>query len=146
MRLARPLALVAIALAAFAAPAGGEVPMAAKQTKLTLRESPYGRVVFANGFAMYVFTRDEGRRSRCYRSCAEAWPPLRPRGEIVTGAGVDRDLIGRTKRRDGTKQLTLDGKPLYGYVHDPRGRVFCHDVVEFGGTWYAVRGSGKPAP
>ena len=120
--------------------------MGAQETKLTLKDSPYGKVLFANGFAMYAFTKDEGRRSRCYRACARAWPPLRARGEIVAGRGVEESLIGTTRRRDGSRQLTYAGRPLYGYVHDPRGRVLCHDVLEFGGTWLALLGSGEPAP
>jgi predicted lipoprotein with Yx(FWY)xxD motif len=117
-----------------------------KRIKLTLKDSPYGKVVFANGYAMYVFTKDEGSRSRCYGRCVKAWPPLRHRRRIVAGAGIDESLISSTRRRDGTKQLTYAGRPLYGYVHDPRARVLCHDVVEFGGTWYAVQGPGTLAP
>jgi hypothetical protein len=45
-----------------------------------------------------------------------------------------------------SRRSPYDGRPLYGYVHDPRGEVYCHEVVEFGGTWYAVRKSGKRAP
>jgi predicted lipoprotein with Yx(FWY)xxD motif len=117
-----------------------------KKIKLRLKDSPYGKVVFANGFAMYVFTKDQGAKSRCYGRCAKAWPPLRARRRVVAGAGIDKSLIGKTKRRDGTKQLTYAGGPLYGYVDDPRGRVLCHDVREFRGTWYAVQGSGEIAP
>jgi predicted lipoprotein with Yx(FWY)xxD motif len=119
---------------------------AAKTTKLKLASSPYGDVLFGNGYAMYIFTRDDGRKSKCYGPCAKAWPPLRPRDEVVAGSGVADALIGTTKRRDGSKQVTYAGNPLYGYVHDPRGEVLCHDVFEFGGDWLAVLGSGEPAP
>ena len=153
MRLARLalLPLIAICAVTLAAPASGDnwrsVPdKAAKQTKLKLGSSPFGQVLFGNGYAMYIFTKDDGRKSRCYGPCAKAWPPLKARGEIVAGAGVDAELIGKTKRRDGTKQVPYAGTPLYGYVHDPRGQVLCHDVFEFGGDWLAVLGSGEPAP
>jgi predicted lipoprotein with Yx(FWY)xxD motif len=115
-------------------------------TKLKLKRSPYGRVLFANGYALYLFSRDQGAESKCYGECAEAWPPLEARGELKGGRGVKERLLGTTTRDDGSEQLTYDGHPLYGYVDDPRGEVFCHDVVEYGGTWYAVRKSGKPAP
>ena len=118
----------------------------AKQTKLKVAGSPYGDVIFAGGYAMYVFTKDEGSQSRCYGACAKAWPPLEARGDVIAGAGIDASLIAMRKRRDGTKQVTYAGKPLYGYVHDPRGEVYCHDVFEFGGNWLAVQGSGEPAP
>jgi predicted lipoprotein with Yx(FWY)xxD motif len=121
---------------------------AAKQrtTKLKLERSPYGRVLFSGGYAMYLFTRDEGSRSKCRGHCARAWPPLEARGKLRAGKGVKERLIGTTTRANGSEQVTYDGHPLYGYVDDPRGEVLCHDVVEFGGTWYAVRKSGKPAP
>ena len=118
--------------------------MGADRTRLTVRNSPYGKVLFANGYAMYVFTADAGSDSACYAACAKAWPPLRAKGRIVAGAGVDAGLVGTTTRRGGRRQITYDGRPLYGYVHDPRGEVYCQDVEEFGGVWYAIRGSGHP--
>jgi predicted lipoprotein with Yx(FWY)xxD motif len=115
------------------------------QVRLRLKTSPYGRVIFANGFAQYLFSRD-GRKSRCYNDCADAWPPLLAEERVVAGKGIDESLLGTRKRRNGTRQVTYGGAPLYGYVHDPRGEVFCHDVREFGGKWYAVLGSGERAP
>ncbi|MGH2950535.1 MAG: COG4315 family predicted lipoprotein [Solirubrobacterales bacterium] len=112
---------------------------------LKLMRSPFGRVVFADSFAQYLFTKD-GRRSRCYGDCAEAWPPLLADGRVVAGKGIKKSLLGAKKRRDGSKQVTYDGSPLYGYEHDPRGEVLCHDVREFGGRWYAVLKSGERAP
>ena len=119
--------------------------MGADKTRLTLRNSPYGRVLFANGYAQYVFTADSRATSHCYGRCARAWPPLAARGRILAGDGVDRGKLGVTTRAGGRRQLTYAGQPLYGYVHDPRGEVYCQDVEEFGGIWYAVLGSGAPA-
>lgn len=116
-----------------------------QNTKLKLKRSPYGKVLFANGYAIYVFTKDTTSQSECRGACAKAWPPLAARGKIKAGKGVKRRLLGTTTRDDGSEQLTYDGHPLYGYIDDPRGEVYCHDVVEYGGTWYAVKRSGKPA-
>jgi predicted lipoprotein with Yx(FWY)xxD motif len=138
-------AVVAIFLLGIALAFGGTASaMAAEKTRLKVRSSPYGKVLFADGYAMYVFTADSGATSNCYGACAKAWPPLRAQGRIVAGAGVDRDRVGVTERRGARRQLTYAGQPLYGYVHDPRGEVYCQDVEEFGGIWYAVRGSGEP--
>ena len=149
----RALLVTGLAVAMLAAgtpPLDGDPAMANERdkavTKLTLKSSPYGRVLFSGGYALYVFTRDDGSRSGCYGDCAVAWPPLEAKGRLVAGPGVKQGRIGTTTRRDGTTQVTYRGRPLYGYVDDPRGEVLCHDVVEFGGTWYAVRGSGRPAP
>ena len=134
------LGILAVTLSADVTPA-----MGAEKTRLTLRSSPYGKVLFANGYAQYVFTADSEAESHCYGRCAKAWPPLPARGRIVAGDGVRREEVGVTTRAGGRSQLTYAGQPLYGYVHDPRGEVYCQDVEEFGGIWYAVLGSGEPA-
>jgi predicted lipoprotein with Yx(FWY)xxD motif len=110
-----------------------------------LRDSQFGPVLFGgNDKALYLFTRDPRGRSRCYGACAEAWPPLFARGRPRAGRGVKRGLLGTIRRRGGRRQVTYDGKPLYFYVHDPKGQVLCNDIVEFGGTWFAVTAAGKP--
>ncbi len=135
----------AIAVAVLLAVAIGPGPAAAgEKTRLKLRGSPFGKVLFANGYAMYVFTADRGSTSHCYGDCAHAWPPLIAEGEIVTGPGVKRGKLATTTRDDGSLQITYAGRPLYGYIGDPRGEVYCQNVEEYGGVWYAVKPSGKP--
>jgi predicted lipoprotein with Yx(FWY)xxD motif len=73
--------------------------------------------------ALYLFTRDPRRKTRCYGACAAAWPPFYAKGRPRAGRGVDRDLIGTIERRDGRRQVTF---------------------FEFGGTWYAVDSKGDP--
>jgi len=106
--------------------------------------SQVGRVLFNGGDrALYTFTRDARRKSRCYGECAEAWPPFFAKGRPRAGAGVKRSLIG-TIARGRRRQVTYRGQPLYFYEHDPRGEVLCNDIVEFGGTWFAVTAEGRP--
>ena len=40
-------------------------------------------------------------------------------------------------------QVTYGGHPLYYYVDDTPGKVLCHNVDEFGGTWLVVLPSGE---
>jgi len=113
--------------------------------KVMLRDSQLGPVLFdGRNRALYLFTRDERKRTRCYGACAEAWPPFLARGRPRAARGVDPALLGRIRRRGGARQVTYKGQPLYFYVHDPRGQVLCNDVVEFGGTWFAVNAEGDP--
>jgi predicted lipoprotein with Yx(FWY)xxD motif len=70
-------------------------------------------------------------------------PPYVVRGTLRAGKGTRRSLLGTTRRRDGTRQLTYAGKPLYYYVGDPVGEVRCQNVREFGGLWLVVRPSGR---
>jgi predicted lipoprotein with Yx(FWY)xxD motif len=155
MRRAR-IVVAATALGAWAILAGGgeagsmaatQASAAKKTTKVQLRESKYGKVLFAgNGRALYLFTSDTPGTSNCSGECAAAWPPFYARGKLVAGKGVNRKLLGRTTRPDGRKQVTYKGHPLYFYIHDPRGEILCHNVNEFGGDWLVVRASGNPAP
>ena len=117
---------------------------AARGPLVKLRDSQFGPVIF-NGRdqAAYTFTRD-GRRSRCYGECAKAWPPFFARAKPRAGRGIKRDLLGTVRRRGGRRQVTYAGQPLYFYEHDPKGEVLCNDIVEFGGTWFAVTAEGKP--
>jgi len=112
---------------------------------LTVRSSSYGRAVFdGRGFVLYAFTRDHGR-SACYGECAKRWPPyFAPKGTLRVGAGVQRSLLGTVKRRNGRRQVTYAGRPLYYYVGDRSpGQILCQNVVEFGGRWLLVRPNGK---
>jgi predicted lipoprotein with Yx(FWY)xxD motif len=112
---------------------------------LTAHSSSYGSALFdGRGYVLYAFTRDHGR-SACYGSCAKAWPPYyAPKGKLRVGAGVKRSLLGTVKRRNGRRQTTYAGRPLYYYVGDRSpGQILCQDVFEFGGRWLILRPTGK---
>ena len=120
---------------------------AKKGTRIVVRGSRFGRMLFnADKQAIYVFENDRKRRSNCYGDCAAAWPPVLTRGRPVAGKGVREKLLGTIARRDGAKQVTYDGKPLYSYAHEDPGEVLCHDVFLNGGYWWAVGPDGKRRP
>jgi predicted lipoprotein with Yx(FWY)xxD motif len=112
---------------------------------LTVRSSTYGKVLFdGRGNELYAFTRDRKGRSACYGECARAWPVYLAKSPLRAGAGVKKARLGTTKRRNGRRQITYAGRPLYYYVGDRRpGQITCQNVVEYGGTWLVVRASGK---
>jgi predicted lipoprotein with Yx(FWY)xxD motif len=136
------LAILVVVAATFAAGAGAS---AGAEATLTARSSSYGSILFdGKGRALYAFTRDRrGGASRCYGACAKAWPVYFSSGRLVAGKGVKRSLIGTVQRRDGRRQITYNGRPLYYYVGDKSaGQVKCQNVDEFGGTWLVMRPSG----
>lgn len=138
------LVLVLPTMLAGSAPASGS-EMAG--LTVTVRDSRYGRVLFdRRGQALYAFTRDRrGGPSTCYGACARAWPILYAKGQLRAGAGAKQSLLGRTRRRDGSVQVTYNGRPLYYYVGE-RGRpgvILCQNVEEFGGLWLVVRPGGR---
>ena len=140
-----PTLVLAVLGAAFLASTDLAAAKTDASPTLTVRSSQYGRILFdGSNRALYAFTRDgRGRPSTCYGACAAAWPPYIVSGKLTAGAGVKRSLFGTTRRRDGRRQLTYRGWPLYYYAHDPVGRVLCQNVFEFGGLWLVVRPSGN---
>jgi predicted lipoprotein with Yx(FWY)xxD motif len=140
------LALFAAALVAAAAPGPAAADRAAG-AKLTVRASDYGAMVWGpRRQAAYVFERDSRRISRCYGSCARAWPPVFTRGRPVAGDGVRASLLGTTRRRGGALQVTYAGRPLYTYAHEGPDEVECHNVNLNGGLWRVVGPGGNPRP
>ncbi|MGI9113274.1 MAG: COG4315 family predicted lipoprotein [Gaiellaceae bacterium] len=154
---ARYLVLGALALVALAvwsigsstdARAGQQAADRTSQTSatLTVRSTRYGVILFdGRGRALYGFTRDRrGGPSQCYGACAQAWPVYFAPGQLRAGNGVRQSLIGTTRRRDGRRQVTYNGWPLYYYVRDRSpGQVTCQNVDEFGGLWLVVRPRGQ---
>ena len=115
-------------------------------TEVRAGGSEYGEMLWDGRQALYAFDRDGRRNSRCYGRCARAWPPLLTKGRPVAGRGVDADLLGTARRRNGKRQVTYAGQPLYAYAHERRGEVLCHDVRLNGGLWRVVGPDGKPRP
>ena len=134
-----PAVLAAAALVA-AVPAA-----AAPAASVGAHQSRYGRILFdGRGFVLYAFTRDRGGRSACSGACAKAWPPYLVRTKPAAASGARRSLLGTTRRRDGSLQVTYAGRPLYYYVGDRApGQILCQDVSEFGGRWLVVRPDGR---
>lgn len=97
----------------------------------------------AQGFALYVYIPDHRGPSVCYGACAQAWPPLvLPPGhdQAQAGPGVEKALLGTSRRADGDRQVTYDGWPLYLYVGDTPGQA-TGQALDMG-TWYLVSPSG----
>jgi len=133
----RDVKLLASVVATFALGAGS--------VGVQAHTSHYGRVLFdQRGFVLYGFTADSARASRCYGACARAWPPLLVKTAAKALRGVDRTKLGTVTRRNGTRQVTYGGHPLYYYVGDTKaGQILCQNVREYGGLWLVVAPSGK---
>jgi predicted lipoprotein with Yx(FWY)xxD motif len=128
-----------------AGPEEGSVGKSArKHTRVVLRSSEFGRMLFdSRRQAMYIFQRDRRNKTNCYGECAKAWPPVFTEGTPRAGKGVSSSLLGTIRRRDGRRQVTYGGRPLYYYAHEGPGEVKCHDVYLNGGYWWAVGADGK---
>lgn len=101
-------------------------------------------LVDSEGRTLYDFHKDKGSKSACYGACAGAWPPLLTEGDPQAQGPADRSMLGTTKRKDGTVQVTYNGWPLYTYVGDQNpGEANGNDIDQFGAEWYALQPSGQ---
>jgi predicted lipoprotein with Yx(FWY)xxD motif len=117
------------------APGGAASPSAAPAVKVA-NNAKLGKIlVAANGMTLYVFDKDAKDTSNCYDTCATNWPALTTTG-TPSGSGVS-GALATTARKDGTKQVTLDGKPLYFYAADKNEGDANGDGV--GGIWHVVK-------
>lgn len=124
------------------APAAAEVTLA---TDSLPGAGPY--LTDGDGRAVYLFTADSAGTSACYDACAEAWPPLMARngGATAEVPAIQQSLIGTTERRDGGRQVTYGGHPLYYFARDTGpGDTAGQDVHGQGGEWYLVALAGEP--
>ncbi len=113
------------------------------------QKEPFGSYLTDNqGRALYTFERDvQGSgESVCYAACADAWPPaLGDPEQVKLGAGLDRSQLSSVVRKDGGKQLTYAGWPLYYFSRDTApGDTSGQDVTGFGGEWFLLAPNGAP--
>jgi predicted lipoprotein with Yx(FWY)xxD motif len=96
---------------------------------------------------LYLFAPDhDAGRSSCYGLCANQWPPLLlPRGvtKPIAAGDAQAALLGTTRRRNGTIQVTYGGWPLYWFVYDARpGEATGEGLESLGGLWWVLNPSG----
>lgn len=111
---------------------------------VTLHKTKLGKVLATrSGMTLYLFKADKRGKSACYGQCATYWPPLLKKGALTAGTGLKAKLLGTTKRKNGTRQVTYAGHPLYRFKLDKHaGEVEGQAKDFFGGKWYAVSAGG----
>ena len=73
----------------------------------------------SKGLTLYYYTADKpgSGKSACTGGCATAWPALK--APVKAPAGVKMPgKIGMITRADGTRQVTINGYPIYYYAED----------------------------
>jgi predicted lipoprotein with Yx(FWY)xxD motif len=102
-----------------------------------------GMLADAEGRTLYLWEADQGDQSACDGACAEAWPPLTADGKPAAGEGVQADLLGTSKRADGTLGVTYAGHPLYYFAGDQAaGQANGKGSDGFGAKWWPVSPDG----
>ena len=113
----------------------------------TTQSSTLGSIVVdSKGRTVYLFTQDtkDSGKSSCTGGCASVWPPVpAPASGQPTLSGVQSSEVSVITRPDGTKQLALNGWPLYEYQGDSATGDVKGEGLE--GAWFAVTPSGTKA-
>ncbi len=100
-------------------------------------------LVGGNGRTLYLFLGDAGAMSTCSGSCAQNWPPLTTIGAPRGTGGVLQNLLGTTRRLDGTSQVTYNGHPLYYFVaNSAPGMANGEGIDAFGAHWEVINAAG----
>ena len=102
-------------------------------------------VTTGSGMTVYRYDADSNNppKSNCTGGCAAAWPPVLATGSGTPSVSGVSGAVGEITRSDGSKQLTLDGWPLYTFASDSGAGSTSGQGV--GGTWWAVTPAGAKA-
>src|SRR5215472_10820835 len=170
------LLAVPSAAAAFAAPAAATLARGAGHASaaghagaatagakvvVSTASSKFGRVLVTGaGRSLYVFSGDNFpfspkgpfqlpctalNKAPNGKPCTAFWPPLVATGPLVAKNGVQQKELG-TVTRNGVKQVTYFGHPLYTFVGDTaRGQINGECVAAFNGIFNLDAPSGRPA-
>jgi len=149
MRRCIPILLFVVAPAATSlvatspAASAGAVTIAPRAAVYTvmIETTALGKVLAdSKGNTLYISINDKTpNKSSCTGACAVAWPPLHVTGKPTYGPGVKASMFKVITRADHTKQLAVNGKPLYTWFQDTKPKEATGEAVN---GFYAVRPNG----
>lgn len=125
------------------APAPGVSTTPAAGVELTTATSAAGPIVVGkDGRSVYVFTKDvkDSGTSACKDACAAMWPAVTTASDAPSVEGVN-GTIGTIRAADGSKQITINGMPVYYFAQDTKAGDILGQGV--GDAWYLVSPSGE---
>jgi predicted lipoprotein with Yx(FWY)xxD motif len=99
-------------------------------------------VTDADGKTLYRFDKDLSQppTSNCDGACTTSWQPMLAGVATPMLKGVQDTQVGTATRKDGSKQITLNGWPLYTFSGDKPGQLNGQGA---NGTWFAVAPDGS---
>ena len=96
-------------------------PAPSGPTTVSLASTKLGQVlVDSKGMTLYLDENDKPGKPACTGSCLTAWPPLAAPASATYGAGLDASKFSTVTASDGTKQLAVNGSPLYTWMNDKK--------------------------
>jgi len=124
------------------APTGSTGATGAKTVSIatvTVKGSQQKVLVDSTGRVLYVDENDKPGKPACTAGCLTIWPPLKATGTITVGPGLTASKYTTVTASDGTKQVAVNGSPLYLFAGKPAGDASGQDV----GGFYVVQASGE---
>jgi predicted lipoprotein with Yx(FWY)xxD motif len=102
-----------------------------------------------SGKALYSSDLEAGGRIVCDdAACKTFWKPLTVTGGAPTASG-DAGSLGVIRRPDGSRQVTVAGRPLYTFAEDGPGKAtgdgFTDDFDGHHFTWNVIHPGGQPS-
>ncbi len=90
----------------------------------------------AKGMTLYYFTLDADGQSACYGACEKAWPVFYAK-DLAVSPDLNANDFGTIARKDGTKETTYKGWPLYYWVQDQKPGDMTGENVH--GVWFILK-------
>jgi predicted lipoprotein with Yx(FWY)xxD motif len=117
-------------------------------TTVKLANTELGEIlVDSKGMTLYLDENDKPGKPACTTACLAAWPPLVAPPSPTFGPGLDASKFTTVTAADGTKQLAVDGWPLYYFTNDKKaGDVTGQDAGGFyvvGKDYKKIEGAGS---
>ena len=132
-----------VAIAAASSPSASNPPLRATTV------APYKNIVAnATLHTYYILSNESGGTLHCTAGCLSVWKPFIVAKAVTTikKSTAVKDLVGFVKRSSTTKQVTLNGFPIYTYIGDSgASQVNGEGVTSNGGTWYVVNATTTSA-
>jgi len=125
------------------APAPGVSTTPATGVELKTAASTAGQIVVdKDGKSVYFFTKDikDSGTSACKDACAAAWPAVTTTSTAPAVEGVS-GTIGTITTAGGSKQITIDGMPVYYFAKDKQAGDILGQGVN--NVWYLVSPAGE---
>jgi predicted lipoprotein with Yx(FWY)xxD motif len=138
-------ALAVIALGVSGGSAKTPRSQTAARSVISLRSTSLGKIlVDGSGRTLYLFKGDRANRSTLSVAGRAVWPPFTSVGAITARGGAQAASLGTATGRDGARQVSYNGHPLYYYVGDSKpGSVRGQRLKQFGALWYVLGPGGR---
>jgi len=99
-------------------------------------------LVDAKGMTLYTFDADTtADKSVCNAGCDTMWPALTVTSTPSYGDKLDASMFSTFTRDDGSRQLAVNGHPLYHFAKDAKAGDTNGNGI--GNVWYVVGADGK---